>query len=83
MPFAGAIGTVYPAAYMRGGRECFNSYEMNFARCEWPLPDVAPAFCNGICQLCLRHTARLLLTWRSALQQKTISLVSAGGLFPL
>ena len=33
MPFAVAIGTVYPAAYMRGARETFNSMEPNFPRC--------------------------------------------------
>ena len=33
MPFAVAVGTVYPAAYMRGNRETFNPGEMNFPRC--------------------------------------------------
>ena len=33
MPFAVAIGTVYPAAYMRGARETFNPMEPNFPRC--------------------------------------------------
>ncbi|EIE19443.1 RFC1-domain-containing protein, partial [Coccomyxa subellipsoidea C-169] len=32
MPFAAAIGSVYPATYMRGGRETFSSYENNFPR---------------------------------------------------
>ena len=34
MPFAAVIGSVYPAAYMRGSREIFGLYpnEMNFPR---------------------------------------------------
>lgn len=34
MPFAAVIGSVYPAAYMRGSRETFGLYpnEMNFPR---------------------------------------------------
>lgn len=35
MPFAAAIGSVYPATYMRGARETFSAYENNFPRC-WP-----------------------------------------------
>ncbi|CAL8468443.1 g7983 [Coccomyxa elongata] len=32
MPFAAAIGSVYPATYMRGARETFSAYENNFPR---------------------------------------------------
>ena len=35
MPFAAVVGSVYPAAYMRGSRETFGLFpgEMNFPRC--------------------------------------------------
>ncbi len=45
MPFGTLIGTVTPAAYMRGSREVFNQYEMvggwrqqSWALCIWQLP---------------------------------------------
>jgi replication factor C subunit 1 len=31
-PFAAAVGTVYPATYMRGSREVFSPHEPNFPR---------------------------------------------------
>ncbi len=35
MPFAAVVGSVFPAAYMRGSRETFGLFpgEMNFPRC--------------------------------------------------
>ena len=40
MPFAAVVGSVFPAAYMRGSRETFGLFpgEMNFPRC----PSTAP-----------------------------------------
>ena len=33
MPFAAAIGSVYPATYMRGNRETYHPMETNWPRC--------------------------------------------------
>ena len=33
MPFAAAIGSVYPATYMRGNRETYHPMENNWPRC--------------------------------------------------
>ncbi len=33
MPFAAAIGSVYPASYMRGNRETYHPMETNWPRC--------------------------------------------------
>ena len=33
MPFAAAIGSVYPASYMRGHRETYHPMETNWPRC--------------------------------------------------
>lgn len=37
MPFAAAIGSVYPASYMRGVRETYHPMENNFPRSAWAL----------------------------------------------
>ena len=44
MPFAAAIGSVYPAAYMRGSRETYHPMETNWPRCAALQPN-APCSC--------------------------------------